>query len=332
MKVTFFSTQTYDKAFFEKHNSGPSGLELEYFDVPLNDVTVQLIHGSVAICIFVNDRVTRPIMQKLAEVGVKIIALRCAGFNNVDLAAAADYNIKVVRVPAYSPHAVAEHAVAMILTLNRKLHKAYNRVREQNFSLAGLMGFDLYGKTVGVIGTGNIGRVFASIMVGFGCKVIAYDLAPDESLLKSGVVYLPLEDVLMNSDIVSLHCPLTEQTRYLIDSKRLNIMRKGAMLINTSRGGLINTQSVIKALKSEQLGALGIDVYEQEEKLFFRDLSGKMMDDDVIGRLMSFHNVLITAHQGFFTQEAMDQIAETTLSNLRSFNDGTSLQNEVRIP
>lgn len=331
MKVTFFSTQPYDRVFFDKHNSEAT-LSIEYLDPLLNEQTVLLVHDSQAICVFVNDKATRSVIEKLAKAGVKIIALRCAGFNNVDLVAAKENGIKVVRVPAYSPHAVAEHAVAMILTLNRKLHKAYNRVREQNFSLTGLMGFDLYGKTIGVIGTGNIGRVFANIMLGFGCKVIAYDVVQDSSLSKAGVTYVELDEVFSQSDILSLHCPLNDKTRYLIDTKGLSVMRRGAMLINTSRGGLINTTSVIRALKSGQLGALGIDVYEQEESLFFRDLSGQILEDDIIGRLVSFHNVLITAHQGFFTQEALDQIASTTLDSLKAFSSGIPLINEIKIP
>lgn len=329
MKVTFFSTQPYDKTFFEEHNKR-FGLVIDFFEVALNEKSVNLIQQAEAICVFVNDMVTRQVIELLAAKGVKIIALRCAGFNNVDLSAAAEFNIRVVRVSAYSPHAVAEHAVAMIMTLNRKTHKAYNRIREQNFSLTGLMGVDLFGKTVGVIGTGNIGMVFSKIMLGFGCHVVAYDVKEQESMIRAGVVYCPLEEVLSKADVLSLHCPLNEKTRYLINGDTIHQMKKGAMLINTSRGGLINTQSVIHALKSGQLGALGIDVYEQEESLFFRDLSEHILEDDTIARLMSFHNVLITAHQGFFTQEAMDQIAETTLSNLRDFDTNAPLINEVK--
>jgi len=330
MKLTFFSTQSYDKLFFEEHNKR-FGFVIDFFDVSLNEKSVNLIQSSEAICVFVNDRVTRPVIELLAAKGVKVIALRCAGFNNIDLAAAAEHNIRIVRVPAYSPHAVAEHAVAMIMTLNRKTHKAYNRIREQNFSLAGLMGIDLYGKTIGVIGTGNIGMVFARIMLGFGCKVVAYDVKEQENLILAGGSYGPLEEVLSTADVLSLHCPLNEKTRYLINKETIRQMKHGAMLINTSRGGLINTQTVIDALKSGQLGALGIDVYEQEESLFFRDLSEHIIEDDTIARLMSFHNVLITAHQGFFTREAMDQIAETTLSNLVAFDTGAALVNEVKV-
>lgn len=330
MKLIFFSTQSYDKTFFEEHNER-FGFTIDFFEVSLTEKSVNLIQHAEAICVFVNDRVTQPVIELLAAKGVKIIALRCAGFNNVDLEAAAHHNIRVVRVPAYSPHAVAEHAVAMIMTLNRKTHKAYNRIREQNFSLTGLMGFDLFGKTIGVIGTGNIGQVFCKLMLGFGCCVLAYDVKENESMLKAGVNYLSLDELLSKADVLSLHCPLNEKTRYLIGADTIKRMKNGAMLINTSRGGLIDTKSAIKALKSGKLGALGIDVYEQEESLFFRDLSDHIIEDDTIARLMSFHNVLITSHQGFFTHEAMDQIASTTLENLKAFDSGAMLENEVKI-
>lgn len=328
MKITFFSTQSYDRTFFEKHNQ-TFGFTIDFFEVSLNEKSLNLLENSAAICVFVNDKITGSVIEQLVKKGVKIIALRCAGFNNVDLEAAGRNNIRVVRVPAYSPHAVAEHAVAMIMALNRKTHKAYNRIREQNFSLAGLMGFDLFEKTIGVIGTGNIGKVFCKIMAGFGCNVIAYDVKEDESLIKSGVTYLPLNDLLKKVDVISLHCPLNDKTRYIINDDTIARMKRGTMLINTSRGGLINTKSVIKALKTGQLGSVGIDVYEQEETLFFRDLTDHIIEDDTITRLISFHNVLITAHQGFFTQEAMDQIAETTLLNLKAFESGEKLENEV---
>jgi D-lactate dehydrogenase len=328
MKVTFFSTQPYDKTFFETHNK-KFGFDLHFFDIALNEQTVHLIDKTDAVCVFVNDRVTESVIQGLVGKGVRIIALRCAGFNNVDLKAANASQVKVVRVPAYSPHAVAEHAVAMIMALNRKTHKAYNRIREQNFSLNGLMGFDLFGKTVGVVGTGNIGQVFCQIMLGFGCRVIAFDVKEQDSMKAAGVKYVSLNELLTSSDIISLHCPLNDSTRYIIGDSNIELIKKGCMLINTSRGGLINTKSVIKALKTGQLCALGIDVYEQEETLFFRDLSASIVEDDLITRLMSFPNVLISAHQGFFTAEAMDQIAETTLNNLREFSSGEPLTNEV---
>jgi D-lactate dehydrogenase len=330
MKITFFSTQPYDRKSFEEHNKS-YGFKIKYLEVQLNEETAALARGSEAVCAFVNDRINEAIIQQLTGFGIKVLALRCAGFNNVDLRAAKDHNLTVVRVPAYSPHAVAEHAVAMIMTLNRKIHKAYNRIREQNFSLNGLLGFDLYGKTVGVIGTGNIGEVFCKIMLGFGCKVVAFDVRQNDSLIQSGVEYHPIERVLGVSDIISLHCPLNEQTKYLINDKTIELMKEHVMLINTSRGGLIDTRTVVRGLKSGTIGSLGIDVYEQEEKLFFRDLSDSIIEDDVISRLSSFSNVLITAHQGFFTQEALAQIAETTLSNLKNFQENEKVVNEVKV-
>jgi D-lactate dehydrogenase len=330
MRITFFSTQPYDRKSFEEHNRHYA-FNIRFLEVQLNEQTASLAHDTDAVCAFVNDRVSPGSIKQLTEGGVKILALRCAGFNNVDLAAARDYNLRVVRVPAYSPNAVAEHAVAMIMALNRKTHKAYNRIREQNFSLNGLLGFDLFGKTVGVVGTGNIGEVFSRIMLGFGCKVLAYDIHENENLKKAGVTYLPMKDLLSSSHIISLHCPLNESTRYIINGESINMMRQNVMLINTSRGGLIDTKAVVRGLKSGKVGALGIDVYEQEENLFFRDLSDTIIKDDVIARLSSFPNVLITAHQGFFTHEALAQIAETTLANLKAFQQGSELTNEVRL-
>jgi D-lactate dehydrogenase len=329
MKITFFSTQSYDKASFEKINKD-FGFALEFQEVQLNEQTAFLARGSEAVCVFVNDQLNRETIRQLSELGIRVIALRCAGFNNVDLAAAKSNGVKVVRVPAYSPHAVAEHAVAMILTLNRKTHKAYNRVREQNFSLQGLLGFDLYQKTVGVIGTGNIGQAFCNIMLGFGCRVLAFDIFENKAMVSAGVRYVPLVDLLPQCDIISLHSPLNEQTKQLINKDTISKARKGFMLINTSRGGLIETSAVIEGLKSRQIGALGIDVYEQEEKLFFRDLSEKIIEDDTIARLMTFPNVLITAHQGFFTEEALTEIGLTTLKSLKAFKEKTELVNEVR--
>lgn len=313
MKILFFSAQPYDKAFFTQFNH--SGLELKFLETSLNEHTTDLIRDADAVCVFVNDKVNSAVIEQLAAKNVKIIALRCAGFNNVDLESARANGIRVCRVPAYSPEAVAEHAVAMLLTLNRKTHKAYNRVREQNFSLNGLLGHNLHGKTVGIIGTGNIGQAFAKIMLGFGCRVLAFDLIANRDLTQAGVDYQPLTEVL-KADIISLHCPLNEQTKYLINASTIAMMKKGVVLINTSRGGLIDTDAAIQALKSEQIGSLGIDVYEQEEKLFFRDLSEDIIQDDTIQRLMSFPNVLITAHQAFFTEEALSQIATTTLNNI----------------
>lgn len=330
MKITFFGTKPYDKESFLKHNSS-FDFELIFLEEKLNELTVPLAKGSDAVCVFVNDTVNEDIINQLAQLKIRLIALRCAGFNNVDVKAANARGIKVVRVPAYSPHAVAEHALAMIMTLNRKTHKAYNRVREQDFSLNGLLGFDLYKKTVGVVGTGNIGMVFCQIMNGLGCCVLAFDPYKNPEVEKMGIQYVSPEELLHQSDIISLHCPLNEKTRYLINKNTIRQMKDGVILINTSRGGLIDTKAVIGGLKIGKIKALGIDVYEQEENLFFQNLSEEIILDDTIARLVSFPNVLITAHQGFFTQEALDQIAETTLSNAQSFFKGKNLVNEVKV-
>lgn len=326
MKIAFFSTQQYDKEYFSKYNTNH---ELIFFEAQLNEQTVSLAEGYGAICAFVNDVLNAAVIKLLAAQGVQLIAMRCAGYNNIDLEAAKANNIKIVRVPAYSPYAVAEHAVALILTLNRKTHKAYNRVREGNFSLEKLTGFDLHGKTVGVIGTGQIGQVFAEIMQGFGCRVLAFDLIANKELEAKGIEYLPLVKLLPQCDIISLHCPLTDQTKHIINANTLPLMKPGVMLINTSRGALIDTRDAIHALKTGHLGYLGIDVYEQEEKLFFHNLSEQIIEDDVIMRLMSFPNVLITSHQGFFTDEALTEIAKTTLQNVQDFEAGKPLANKV---
>lgn len=326
MKIAFFSTKSYDREFFDRYVSTH---EIIYFEAPLNEQTVNLSEGCKAVCVFVNDKLNEVVITQLKNLGIPLILLRCAGFNNVNLDTAKSCGIVVARVPAYSPYAVAEHAVALILTLNRKTHKAYNRVREGNFSLDRLTGFDLYGKTVGVIGTGKIGQVFCNIMLGFGCKVLAFDLIENKYAAAKGVAYLPLIDVLQQSDIISLHCPLTELTKHIINEHSLSLMKEGAMLINTSRGSLIDTKEVIKALKTGKIGYLGLDVYEQEEKLFFNDLSENVIQDDVIMRLLSFPNVLITSHQGFFTEEALTQIAQTTLNNADDFEAGVALKNLV---
>jgi D-lactate dehydrogenase len=326
MKIAFFSTKSYDREYFTRYNTGH---ELVFFEAPLNEQTVTLADGCSAVCAFVNDALNATVIKGLAEAGIRLIAMRSAGYNNVDLAAAAAHQISVVRVPAYSPHAVAEHAVALILTLNRKTHKAYNRVREGNFSLEKLTGFDLYGKTVGVIGTGKIGQVFCDIMKGFGCRVLAFDLIANREMEAKGVEYLPLTSLLPQCDIISLHCPLTDQTRHIINADTLGMMKPGVMLINTSRGALIDTRAVIHALKTGHVRYLGIDVYEQEEKLFFHNLSEEIIQDDDIMRLMSFPNVLITSHQGFFTDEALTQIAQTTLQNITDFEAGKQLINKV---
>lgn len=318
MKITFFSTQSYDRQFFTVHNSRYK-FDLLFLDEKLNEHTAALIQDSPVVCVFVNDTVNARVMKLLSDNSIKLIALRCAGFNNVDLTAAAQHGIQVVRVPAYSPHAVAEHALAMVMTLNRKTHKAYNRVREQNFALGGLLGFDLYKKKVGVIGTGNIGEIFCHIMKGLDCEVIAFDPNPNENVKEMGIQYVSLSELLPQCDIISLHCPLNSHTQHLINTDAINQMKDGVMLINTSRGGLLDTPATVEGLKNGKIGSLGIDVYEQEEKLFFQNLSETIIHDDVIARLMSFPNVLITAHQGFFTKEALDQIAETTLANIQQF-------------
>jgi D-lactate dehydrogenase len=330
MKITFFSAKPYDIQFFNKGNS-QYGFEIEYFETHLGPHSINAVAETDVVCVFVNDKVTAEVIESLAKRGVKVIALRCAGFNNVDLKAATEQGIQVCRVPAYSPQAVSEHAVAMLLTLNRKTHKAYNRVREQNFSLQGLLGFDVHNKTVGVIGTGNIGKAFCKIMLGFGCKVVAFDVYPNDELKNLGVTFLPLKDVFSQADIISLHCPLNDQTKHMINDDTIQSMKPGVMIINTSRGGLIDSKAAIKGLKSGHIGYLGIDVYEQEEKLFFRDLSTQIIDDDIIQRLMSFPNVLITAHQAFFTEDALKQITEITLSNIHNLFNGKKPENRAAL-
>jgi len=329
MKVAFFSTKSYDKEYFTKFNTD-NVHELTFFEVPLNEQTAVLTIGFEAICVFVNDIINRETIKIIKQNGISLIALRCAGFNNVDLKAAHENQIKVVRVPAYSPESVAEHAAALILTLNRKTHKAYNRVREGNFSIENLTGFNLFAKTVGVIGTGLIGKAFCKIMLGFGCKVLAYDIKESSDLVAKGVVYKSLDDILNESDILSLHCPLTPETAHVIDANAISKMKDGVMIINTSRGALIQAKDAIEGLKNGKIGYLGIDVYEQEADLFFQDLSESVILDDVIARLISFPNVLITGHLGFFTKEALEEIATITLNNLTSFENNKELVNEVK--
>ena len=328
MKLALFSSKSYDSEYFQISNKRFDH-HITYFETRLRSRTAHLVDGFDAVCVFVNDVLDKETVGILKSRGVKVIALRCAGFNNVDLEAAFEAGIKVVRVPAYSPESVAEHALALILTLNRKTHKAYNRVREGNFSLERLTGFNLTGKTVGVIGTGKIGASFARIMLGMGCIVLANDHYPNEALRMAGVKYVELEALLSGADIISLHCPLTPETSYMVNKKTLKMMKPGVMIINTSRGALINTHDVIKSLKNSDVGYLGVDVYEQEEKLFFKDHSEEILQDDEIARLMSFPNVLITAHQAFFTREALSQIASTTLQNLTDFENGLELVNEI---
>ncbi len=330
MRVAVFSTKSYDRVSLAAANEDARH-EITFFEPRLTIQSVALAAGFDAVCCFVNDQLTAEVLERLAAGGTRLIALRCAGFNQVDLAAAERLGLPVVRVPAYSPYAVAEHTVGMILTLNRKFHKAYNRVREGNFALEGLLGFDLHGRTVGVIGTGKIGAVVTAILGGFGCDVIAYDVYRNAECEARGVRYLDLLDVFCYADIITLHCPLTPDTHHLIDAEALRRMRRGVMLINTSRGALVDTKAAIDALKSGRLGYLGLDVYEEESDLFFEDLSGQVIRDDVFARLLSFPNVLITGHQAFFTRNALEKIAQVTIENLMAFAEGQALVNQVRL-
>ncbi|MEY4549836.1 MAG: hypothetical protein RL685_6031 [Pseudomonadota bacterium] len=321
MKVGVFSTQPYDREPLEQANR-ERGHQLSFLEPRLAPDTAELGAQFEGVCVFVNDRLSRPVLEQLSRGKTRLVALRCAGFNNVDVAAARELGLTVVRVPAYSPHAVAEHAVGLILMLNRKLHRAYARVREANFSLAGLCGFDLYGRQVGVLGTGAIGAAFCQILHGFGCRVVAADPQPNPACLELGVQYVSPEELFRSADIISLHCPLTPETRHIIDAESLALMRRGVMIINTGRGALIDSSAAVAALKSGQIGYLGIDVYEEEENLFFRDRSDEIVQDDVFMRLLTFPNVVVTAHQGFFTHEALANIADTTLGNISSFERG----------
>jgi D-lactate dehydrogenase len=325
VEIAFFSSKGYDRTFFEKANQGFEH-ELKFFEARLNRQTVPLAQGSQAVCCFVNDELNRNVLEALAENGCKYIALRCAGFNNLDVQACRDLGLRAVRVPAYSPYAVAEHAVGLLLTLNRKIHRALSRVRELNFSLEGLIGFDLHGAIVGVVGTGKIGRVMISILKGFGCRVLAFDPYPASGL---DVEYVTLEELLKSSRIVTLHCPLTSDSYHLIDEQALKLMQPNALLVNTSRGALVDTTAVIKALKQKRLGGLAIDVYEEEEELFFEDQSTEVLQDDVFARLLTFPNVVVTGHQAFLTAEALGNIAETTLNNLAALDEGESCPNEI---
>jgi len=322
MKVAVFGTKPYDRRFLEEANAAagdPPPHTLTFLAPRLDAVTAPLAAGHDAVCVFVNDSLDASVLETLAGAGIRFVALRCAGFNNVDLAAAARLGITVARVPAYSPHAVAEHTIGLMLAVNRRIHRAFNRVREGNFELDGLLGFDMYGRTVGVIGTGQIGAVVCRILLGFGCRVLAYDVRSNADLVNAGVAYVSLEELLSQSDIVTLHCPLTPETRHLINADALGLMKPGAMLVNSSRGALLDTRAVIEALKSRHLGYLALDVYEEEAELFFQDRSSDILKDDVFARLLTFPNVVITAHQAFFTQEALERIAETTIANLTGF-------------
>jgi len=329
MTIAFFSAQDYDKPFFDKV-CHPAVWEQNYLPAPLTANTAALADGCEVACIFVNDQADAHALEALHKAGVKLLALRCAGYNQVDLAAATKLGIQVVRVPAYSPYAVAEHTLALMLTLNRRTHKAFNRVREGNFYLGGLLGFDMNGRTVGLIGLGKIGLVTAKIMLGLGCDVLGYDVFPSEEAKVMGVKQVEMDELLSKSDVVSLHCPLTPDTHHLINEVSLAKMRTGVMLINTSRGALIDSQAAIEGLKSGKIGYLGLDVYEEEAHLFFRDLSERVLQDDVFARLLSFPNVLITGHQGFFTQDALGNIANTTALNIGQWADGFALENEVK--
>ncbi|MFW6058832.1 MAG: 2-hydroxyacid dehydrogenase [Phycisphaeraceae bacterium] len=329
MKVAVFSTKPYDRQFLDAANAR-AGHELRYFEPRLTMETAALATGFPTVCVFVNDLLDAPLIERLATNGTRHLALRSAGFNHVNLRAAETHGLTVTRVPAYSPHAVAEHAVGLMLTLNRKLHRAYNRVREGNFALDGLLGFDFHGRSVGIVGTGKIGTALARIMHGFGCDLLAHDVAPNDTCRELGVRYVEMDELLQNSDVVTLHCPLTPQTHHLIDDDAIAKMKRGAMLINTSRGALIDSRAVIDGLKAERIGTLGMDVYEEEADLFFEDLSGRVIHDDVFARLLTFPNVVITGHQAFFTREAMEAIARTTLHNITQFERGESCENRVR--
>ena len=317
MKIAFFDAKSYDMPGFNRYVEG-TDLEIKYFETHLNEDTVSLAAGFDGVCVFVNDIVNKKVVDKLYDMGVRVIALRCAGFNNVDTKACFG-KLHVYRVPAYSPYAVAEHAMAMLLTVNRKTHKAYNRTREFNFSLAGLSGFDLYGKTVGIIGTGKIGRIFADICRGFGMNIIAYDKFPGTN---NGLEYVELDELFRRSDIISLHCPLTEDTHHLINDDAVEMMKPGVVIVNTSRGGLIDTESLINGIKVGIVGAACLDVYEEEGDLFYEDFSGHIVQDDKLVRLIAMPNVLVTSHQAFLTNEALDNIASTTVDNLVRFFDG----------
>jgi D-lactate dehydrogenase len=328
MKVAVFSTKSYDRAFLEAANADRAH-ELVFFEPRLNLETSVLAAGFPAACIFVSDLLDAKTLKAISQQGIKLLALRSAGFNHVDLAAAADLDLTLLRVPAYSPYAVAEHAVAMILSLNRRIHRAYNRVREGNFALDGLLGFDLHGKTVGIVGTGKIGAITAKILQGFGCRLLGYDVFPSPDCQAMGMKYVSLPELFGTSDIVSLHCPMTAETYHLINAEAIDEMKPGIMLINTSRGQLIDTKAVTDGLKSGKIGYLGLDVYERETDLFFENLSNEVIQDDVFQRLLAFPNVLITGHQAFFTEEALQNIAETTIANITEFERGGPCQNQI---
>lgn len=328
MKIALFSSKNYDKEYFQQANAG-YGFELEFFDVRLEAKTLRLAHGFPVVCLFVNDEADRTILTELAENGTWVIALRCAGYNNVDLVAARELGLKVVRVPAYSPEAVAEHAVGLMMTLNRRIHKAYQRTRDANFSLEGLVGFNMYGRTAGVIGTGKIGIATLRILKGFGMRLLVSDPYPNQAALDLGAEYVDLDTLYRESDVISLHCPLLQENYHLLNGEAFARMKNGVMIINTSRGGLLDANAAIEALKSGRIGALGLDVYEEEEELFFEDKSNEVITDDVFRRLSACHNVLFTGHQAFLTREALHAIADTTLANVKAVREGRMSGNEV---
>lgn len=333
MKICLFSARKYDRLYFDLANQD-FDMELEYFDIGLNVKTARLAHQATAVCAFVNDDLSAPTLELLAAQGVKLILMRCAGFNNVDLTAANRLGLTVARVPAYSPEATAEHAIALIMTLNRRIHKSYQRTRDANFSLEGLIGFNMHGKTAGVVGTGKIGTAAAKILLGFGCKVLGFDPYPNKELLELGVEYVDLDTLLTQSDVITLHAPLTEENHYLINKEAFAKMKKGVILVNTSRGKLLDSAAAIDALKSGTLWGLGLDVYENEQNLFFEDLSSEVIHDDIFRRLSSCHNVIFTGHQAFFTKEALTAIASVTLNNAKAYQDGARSGNELtnRLP
>lgn len=329
VSIAFFDAKPYDREFFNATNSKGFQYNIRYFENRLNSNTVRLAEGSQVICAFVNDSLSTEVIERLKQFGIKLIALRCAGYNNVDLKAAYQ-TINIVRVPEYSPYAVAEHAIALILSLNRKTHKAYYRTRDGNFTIGGFLGFDMTGKTAGIIGTGKIGKIAAKILKGFDMKILAYDPYPDKDFAKTtGIEYVELDKLYAHSDVISLHCPLNHDTHHIINKGSLAKMKDGVMIVNTGRGGLIDTKALIDALKSGKVGSAGLDVYEEESEYFFEDFSTQVLSDDVLARLLTFSNVLITSHQGFFTKEALSNIAQTTLQNIKDYFDDKPLANEI---
>ena len=330
MKTAVFSTKPYDAKFLVAANASVAH-EFDFYEEKLSPHTAKLAEGHAAVCAFVNDVLNARVLDILHSQNIRMIALRCAGFNQVDLRHASALGIKVAHVPAYSPHAVAEFALSLIMALNRRIHRAYNRVRDGNFSIDGLLGFDIHGKTVGIVGTGKIGRVLAGLFSGFGVNMLGYDLYPNPAFTEAGGEYVELETLFFESDIISLHCPLTPQTFHLIDGQSIAKMKKGAMIINTSRGALVDAGAVIEGLKSEQIGYLGLDVYEQEADLFYENLSERIIQDDVLQRLVTFPNVIVTSHQAYFTDTALENISNTTIANLTAFENGEALVNEVTL-